>query len=83
MAEGGKRAKGCVKLRRCSKFKIFYKVQFSITDRNRDRRMNRHLRAHPNDIQAVKRYGEESAKGIRLNAKGRKRAAPPLMEVTE
>jgi Family of unknown function (DUF7022) len=77
MPEGTK-AKGCIKLRRCSKFRTYYKVQFSATDKNRERRMHRHLRAHPNDAQAVKRYGEESAQGIRLNSKGRKRAAYPL-----
>lgn len=70
----GTKAKGCVKLRRCSKFKVYYKVQFGITDKNRDKRMNRHLRAHPNDRQTAERYGINSAKGVRLNSKGRKRA---------
>jgi hypothetical protein len=73
MPEGTK-AKGCVKLRRCSKHKIYYKVQFGTTDKNRNRRMNRHLRAHPNDDQTVERYGSDSAQGVRLNSKGRKRA---------
>lgn len=74
MPEGTK-AKGCVKLRRCSKFRIYYKVQFGTTDKNREKRMNRHLRTHPNDRQTVERYGGPSAaQGIRLNSKGRKHA---------
>ncbi len=69
-----KKARGCVKLRRCSKFKIYYKTQFLQTARNKDRRLNRHLRSHPNDRQARERYGEKSAAGVRLNHKGRKLA---------
>ena len=69
----GTSAKGCVKLRRCSKHKVYYKGQFMFTDRNKARRMNQHLRAHPYDAQTVERYGATAAQGIRLNTKGRKR----------
>ena len=70
-----KKARGCVKLRRCSKFKIYYKTQFMQTAINKDKRLNRHLRSHPNDQQARERYGAKAAGGVRLNRKGRKLAA--------
>lgn len=67
------KAKGCVKLRRCQKLKPYYKAQFVATDRNRDKRMLRHLRGNPNDVQTAKRYGldEVTRHSIELNSKGR------------
>lgn len=53
MPEGTK-AKGCVKLRRCSKFRSYYQVQYANTQRNKVRRIKRHLKHHPEDIQAKK-----------------------------
>lgn len=72
--QAAKKAKGCVKLRRCSKFKIYYKTQAMQTALNKDKRLNRRLRSNPNDRQARERYGEKSAAGVRLNHKGRKLA---------
>ena len=72
MAEGGTKAKGCIKLRRCTKYKTHYKVQFTRTEVNKARRIIRHLRSHPDDLQARERYGAERAAKIAPNSKGRK-----------
>ena len=72
--QSARKARGCVKLRRCSKLKIYYKTQFMQTARNKDKRLNRHLRSHPNDQQARERYSVKAAGGVRLNHKGRKLA---------
>lgn len=73
MPEGTK-AKGCVKLRRCAKKRTYYAAQFMQTAKNKREGLHRHLRAHPHDIVAIKAYGEDSARGIFLNSKGRKHA---------
>jgi hypothetical protein len=49
------KAKGCVKLRRCSKLKSYYSAQYMQTERNKTRRMRRHLKRHPNDKQTAAR----------------------------
>jgi Family of unknown function (DUF7022) len=72
MPEGTK-AKGCVKLRRCSKFRSYYQVQYYQTDKNRRKRMLRHLRSHPNDKQTQERAGVQNISDIELTSKGRKR----------
>jgi hypothetical protein len=66
-----------LKLRRCSKLAPKYKLQFGLTDRNKKRFLQRHIRNHPNDRQAIARYelNMGSAVGVlaNLTAKGRKR----------
>lgn len=47
------------KLRRCSKLANMYKVQFGITDNNKQKNLGRHLRHFPEDTQAIKIYDEK------------------------
>lgn len=46
------KAKGCVKLRRCSKHKSYYQVQFYQSHKNKLRKIRRHIRHHENDVVA-------------------------------
>jgi hypothetical protein len=68
------------KANRVAKRKAHYAAQFGITDRNRKRKMRRHVRAHPLDLQAVaeyeKTYGPVAPLG--MTSKGHKRAAPKI-----
>ena len=48
-----RKAKGCVKLRRCSKFKTYYKAQTFQTDKNKRRKLRKHIRSNPGDLQAI------------------------------
>ena len=52
MAEQSKLPRGGKKYRRIPKMKNFYKLQFGLTDRNKKRRLRRHIRSFPDDTQA-------------------------------
>lgn len=76
---GSSKAKGCVKLRRCAKFRTYYGAQEFQTTKNKRRRLGNQIRNHPNDSQAIMLYEERngagSAQGVlaRLTSKGVKR----------
>jgi hypothetical protein len=87
-----KKAKGCVKLRRCQKHKSYYQVQAYQTDKNREKRMLRHLRSNPGDIRMAARYGldeitfaslESTSKGRKLKARYRALGPPRKHAVAE
>ncbi len=67
------------KLRRCAKHKNYYAVQAKRTDQNKKRRIGKHIRNHPDDVQAVhiyekvKNYGSASGQIANATARGRKR----------
>lgn len=71
MAEGkGK------KLRRCTaRSKARYALQFGISERNKKRKLSRHIRNNPDDIQAIFRFEQDmgSAKGLLSSLTGRGR----------
>lgn len=46
---GGNRAKG----RQHTKNEGYYKQQFAVTEKNRKRKLKKHLSLHPEDIQAL------------------------------
>lgn len=83
--QGNKRAKGCVKLRRCLKFKTHYALQFGLTDRNRKKRLGRHIRHFPEDKAAIAlyeaQYGSGTSAGLLANLVSRafKRANRPSL----
>lgn len=63
------------KLRRCTAAsKAYYKVQFGKTDANKKKRMQKHLRAQPDDLQAIQRYEMTfgHAKDLGLSCAGRR-----------
>jgi hypothetical protein len=71
-----KESKG-LKLRRQAKDRPYYKVQFGRTDGNAKRKLGRHIRRFPEDVQAqkiysLKNYGDP--KGHVANMVGRARA---------
>jgi hypothetical protein len=71
-----KESKG-LKLRRQPKDRIYYKLQFGKTDGNLKKRLGRHLRHFPEDVQALKIYEEKGygdPKGHVANMIGRARA---------
>jgi len=64
------------KANRVAKRKSLYANQFGLTDRNKKRKLRRHLRDFPNDAKAVKRWEETygPAKDVGMTSKGHKRA---------
>lgn len=62
-----------------------YKLQFGLTDRNKKRKLRKHIRANPHDKKAVDRYAKDlgDPKGLGLSAKGRKRTAMALAGQTK
>lgn len=65
------------KLRRQSKGKVYYSMGPARTSSNQKRRMRKHIRSHPRDADAVKKYEKKfvgRASDLGLNSKGRKRA---------
>ncbi len=63
------------KLRRCAKHANYYKLQPGVTDRNKARRLRRHIRSNPFDKAAQERYAVNMGdpKGIGLNAHGKRK----------
>jgi len=68
------------KANRIAKRKSLYANQFGLTDRNKKRKLRRHLRDFPHDAQAVKKWEQVwgPAKDLGLTAKGRRRTAMAL-----
>jgi hypothetical protein len=71
------------KLRRCTKLASMYKVQFGITDNNKQKKLGRHLRHFPEDLQAIKLYDEKyplrggsSGHLANITARAKQRTAP-------
>lgn len=71
------------KANRIAKRKGHYAAQFGITDRNKRRRIKRHVRANPNDTKAIKRYEETYGKvsEVGLSSKGRKQKSKVIGHV--
>lgn len=65
------------KANRVAKRKSHYAAQFGLTDRNKKRKLRRHLRDFPNDVQAVKKWEQAwgPAKDLGVTGRGRMRAA--------
>lgn len=65
------------KAHRTNKRKSLYAAQFGLTDRNKKRKLRRHISVNPEDLKAIKRYEVNMGKAtdIALRSKGRKLAA--------
>lgn len=52
--------------------RVYYKTQFTVTERNKQKNLGRHLRHHPGDVQsrafATKVHGEKWVSGTLANA---------------
>jgi hypothetical protein len=80
-----KKAKGCKKLRRCSKprYKQGYALGFSHTERNKKRNLRRQIRNNPADKQSIQRYEQTYGVGttLGLTARGERLLARMLAAI--
>lgn len=65
------------KAHRTAKRKSLYAAQFGLTDRNKKRKLRRHIRDNPQDLKAIQRYEQTMGKASDLGVSGR--AARRLM----
>jgi len=66
------------KLRRCTaKSRAYYSLQVGKSEANKKRRLKRHIRTFPMDVQAIVRYEKDMgrANGLGMNSQGRRNLA--------